>query len=98
MDAAVQKLLNQCYEDATRLLQENRALLDQIASYLLTKETISSEELMSFVRRPAQEAEPAEAEAKAEATADAAEPAAAPEAEAPAGETAAAETTEITEE
>ena len=83
VDAAVQKLLNQCYEDATRLLQENRALLDEIASYLLTKETISGEELMNFVRRPAQEAEPAEAEAKAEA---------------PAGETAAAETTEITEE
>ena len=98
VDAAVQKLLNQCYEDATRLLQENRALLDEIASYLLTKETISGEELMNFVRRPAQEAEPAEAEAKAEATADAAEPAAAPEAEAPAGETAAVETTEITEE
>ena len=98
VDAAVQKLLNQCYEDATRLLQENRALLDEIASYLLTKETISGEELMNFVRRPAQEAEPSEAEAKAEAAADAAEPAAAPEAEAPAGETAAAETTEITEE
>jgi cell division protease FtsH len=49
IDATVQKLLNACYEDATRILTENRALLDEIAEYLLVKESISGEELMAFV-------------------------------------------------
>ena len=49
VDAAVQKLLNQCYEDAKRILVENRALLDEISEFLLTKETITGEELMAFV-------------------------------------------------
>ena len=49
IDAAVKKLLDQCYEDAKRVLVENRALLDEVAEYLLTKETITGEELMTFV-------------------------------------------------
>ena len=61
VDAAVQKLLNKCYADATQLLTENRQLLDEIAAYLLSKETISGEELMNFVRAasevPAENAE-----------------------------------------
>ena len=63
VDAAVQKLLNSCYAEATQLLTENRALLDEIAAYLLTKETISGEELMNFIRQPSEEsAETTEAE------------------------------------
>ena len=31
------------------MLEENRALLDEIALYLLSKETITGDELMSFV-------------------------------------------------
>ena len=49
VDAAVQKLMNQSYNDARQLLDENRALLDEIALYLLSKETITGDELMSFV-------------------------------------------------
>ena len=49
VDAAVQKLMNQSYNDARQLLEENRALLDEIALYLLSKETITGDELMSFV-------------------------------------------------
>ena len=49
IDAAVKKLLDQCYEDAKRVLVENRALLDEVAEYLLTKETITGEELMTIV-------------------------------------------------
>ena len=45
----MKKLLDQCYEDAKRVLVENRALLDEVAEYLLTKETITGEELMTFV-------------------------------------------------
>lgn len=50
VDAAVQKLLDTCYRDATRLLSDNRALLDEIAQYLLSRETITGEELMAFVK------------------------------------------------
>ena len=49
VDAAVQKLMNQSYHDARHLLEENRTLLDEIALYLLSKETITGDELMSFV-------------------------------------------------
>lgn len=50
IDQEVQKLLDGCLQDAVRLLTENRALLDEISLYLLEKETITGEELMSFVR------------------------------------------------
>ena len=71
VDAAVQKLLRDCYEDAVRMLTENRALLDEIAEYLLTKETISGEELMNFVRPKAEEV-PEETEETSEEAVDAA--------------------------
>ena len=50
MDSEVKKLLSQCYADAKRVLAENRALLDEIAEYLLVKETITGDELMAFVK------------------------------------------------
>ena len=50
VDKAVQKLIGTCYEDAKRILTENRALLDEIALYLLAKETITGEELMAYIR------------------------------------------------
>ncbi len=49
VDQAVQRLLNECYEAAKKLLSDNRALLDEISEFLLTKETITGEELMAFV-------------------------------------------------
>ena len=49
IDAAVQKLLNECFATAIRVLTENRALLDEISEYLLLKETITGQELMQFV-------------------------------------------------
>ena len=49
VDDAVQKLLNEAYNDAKQLLSDNRALLDEISEYLLSKETISGDELMSYV-------------------------------------------------
>ena len=50
VDSEVKKLLSQCYADAKRVLAENRALLDEIAEYLLVKETITGDELMAFVK------------------------------------------------
>ena len=49
VDAAVMGLLNRCYADAKKLLEENRSLLDEISEFLLTKETNTGEELMAFV-------------------------------------------------
>ncbi len=51
VDAAVQKLLDSCYAQSVELLKNNRALLDEIAEYLLTKETITGEEMMAFVNK-----------------------------------------------
>ena len=48
-DEEIHKLLMACYEDAKRLLTEHRALLDEIAMYLLTKETITGDEFMTYV-------------------------------------------------
>ena len=59
IDAAVQKLLSESYAAAMRLLKDNRKLLDEISEYLLTKETITGEELMKFVNA---DKAPAEAE------------------------------------
>ena len=52
VDKAVKKLLSEAYAAAKELLIANRSLLDEIAEYLLLKETISGEELMSFVNAP----------------------------------------------
>ena len=49
VDAAVKKLLDDCYADSKRILTDNRALLDEIAEFLLVKETITGEELMAYV-------------------------------------------------
>ncbi len=48
-DKEVRSLLNQCYEEAKKLLTEKRSLLDEIALYLLQKETITGDELMRYV-------------------------------------------------
>ena len=49
IDQEVKTLLAQCYEDAKRILNEHRSLLDEVALYLLSKETITGDELMSFI-------------------------------------------------
>ena len=48
-DEEIQKLLAGCYEKAKAILIEHRALLDEIALFLLTKETITGDEFMTFV-------------------------------------------------
>ncbi|MCD7858710.1 MAG: ATP-dependent zinc metalloprotease FtsH [Firmicutes bacterium] len=65
VDEEVQKLLDEAYQDAVRMLTENRALLNEIAEFLLTKETITGDELMAFVnassrKLPAPEEQPPE--------------------------------------
>ena len=55
VDIAVQKLLNESYAEATRLLTENRQLLDEISEFLLAKETITGDELMAYVNADKQQ-------------------------------------------
>ncbi len=64
-DDEVRALLSSCYEDAKQLLRDNRSLLDEIALFLLQKETITGDELMAYVnadshRLPASETEEAQ--------------------------------------
>ena len=75
-DEEIHKLLMGCYADAKKLLAEHRSLLDEIAMYLLSKETITGDEFMAYVNAdskkltagseaeeaPAQDEAPAEAE------------------------------------
>ncbi len=49
VDKEVQRLLDACHKDAVQILEENRALLDEISLHLLNKETISGDELMAFI-------------------------------------------------
>ena len=58
IDQEVQKLLAQALDSTTKLLTENRTLLDEISEYLLAKETISGDELMAYVnadKKPTEE-------------------------------------------
>ena len=50
VDQEVQRLLRHCYEESQKLLAEHRGLLDEVALYLLAKETITGDELMSYVK------------------------------------------------
>ena len=49
VDREIQRILREALADAVKLLQDNRSLLNEISEYLLIKETITGDELMSFV-------------------------------------------------
>ena len=51
-DAEIRELLSKCYEEACQMLRDNREHLDEIALFLLTKETITGDEFMSFLKEP----------------------------------------------
>ena len=51
IDSTVRKILDQCYAESTKVLEENRVLMDEVANYLLVKETITGEDLMSFIEK-----------------------------------------------
>ena len=48
-DRATIAIIRQCHQDARKLLEENRELLDKIAAYLLKKETITGQEMMAII-------------------------------------------------
>ena len=43
------KIIRQCHQEAKKILQDNRELLDKIAAYLLKKETITGQEMMAII-------------------------------------------------
>ena len=51
VDEEVKKLLAECYEKAKELLDNNRDLLDQMAEYLLEKESITGKQFMEIFRK-----------------------------------------------
>ncbi len=50
VDKEVMAILKDAYEEAKRLLGENRAAMDQIAEFLIEKETITGKEFMRIFR------------------------------------------------
>ncbi|MBE6990681.1 MAG: ATP-dependent zinc metalloprotease FtsH [Ruminococcaceae bacterium] len=48
-DRATIAIIRQCHEEARQILRDNRELLDQIAAYLLKKETITGQEMMAII-------------------------------------------------
>ena len=69
VDKAVKRILDESYAGAKAVLTENRALLDEIAEFLLLKETSTGGELMAFVKAakdPKPEEAPTEEAAQSE--------------------------------
>ena len=51
VDQEVMKVLKDCYAEAKQILRENRDALDQIASFLIERETITGKEFMEILHR-----------------------------------------------
>ena len=49
VDSEIHDVLQRCFMEAVQLLEDNRALLDEIANYLLIKETITGAEMMAII-------------------------------------------------
>ena len=62
IDEEVMRMLKSSYEEAKRLLSENRDALDQIAAFLIEKETITGKEFMKIFREVKGIPEPVEGE------------------------------------
>ena len=50
IDEEVLALINSCYNEACRMLEENKEILDRISEYLFEKETITGKEFMKMFR------------------------------------------------
>ena len=62
IDEEVMRMLKSSYEEAKRLLSENRDALDRIAAFLIEKETITGKEFMKIFRELKGIPEPVEGE------------------------------------
>ncbi len=62
VDREIVRVLKECYDKAMSILKENRDALDEIAEFLISRETISGEQFMEIFDRVKQQRETAEAE------------------------------------
>ncbi|HOO27331.1 MAG TPA: hypothetical protein PLU43_02620, partial [Lachnospiraceae bacterium] len=62
IDKEIVKVLADAYEEAKRLLKENRELMNELAEYLLQRESITGKEFMEIFRRAKGIAVPVKAE------------------------------------
>ncbi len=51
VDEEVRKILEQCYTEAKNILADNMDVMDQIADYLIQRETITGKEFMKIYRK-----------------------------------------------
>ena len=51
VDEEVMRILKESYDEALRLLRENREVMDRLAEFLIEKETITGKEFMQIFRR-----------------------------------------------
>ena len=51
VDSEVMRILRESYDEAKRLLLENRTCLDKIAEFLIEKESITGKEFMEIFRK-----------------------------------------------
>ena len=51
IDSTVRKILDSCYAESMQVLTDNRALLDEVSLFLLEKETITGEDLNTFIEK-----------------------------------------------
>ncbi len=50
IDQEMRKIIDECYKNAVKIIKENRDLLDLLANTLITKETLTKEEIESLVK------------------------------------------------
>ena len=66
IDQVVKEMLKKAYEEALQILSENRDVMDEIAAYLIEKETITGKEFMEIYRRVKGIPEPGEEDTPAD--------------------------------
>lgn len=71
IDEEVMNILKESYQEAKKLLEENRELMDKLAEYLIEKETITGKEFMKIFRAEKGIPEPEEQTGSKEAAASA---------------------------
>ncbi|MBR3560104.1 MAG: ATP-dependent zinc metalloprotease FtsH [Oscillospiraceae bacterium] len=49
MDKEVKRILEECYREAVKVIEENRADMDKVVEYLLEKETITGGEMVAII-------------------------------------------------
>ncbi|MBE6907990.1 MAG: ATP-dependent zinc metalloprotease FtsH [Ruminococcaceae bacterium] len=49
MDKEVKRILDECYREAVKVVEENRADMDKVVAYLLEKETITGGEMVAIL-------------------------------------------------